>query len=252
MKKLTRVISTGGLGLLAALAVAAGPAQAVNANNVAHTKPARQPIHLNDGVQVAGFYSSLQQCSLAGRFGQQRGYWDAYSCSPVRVGARGGAWALQVASYDNWDRRGFDIALRAVCAFPNQYRPVWVGQYSPSRPARVIVKSPGRVIYGHPGRVIYGKPGWGWGGKGYGGGWGHGGGNGGGSHGGGGYGNGGGHGNGGGYGNGGGGNHGGGGGNHGGGNGHGGGGGGGNHGGGGGGGNHGGGGGGNYGGGGRN
>ncbi|WP_430779945.1 hypothetical protein [Actinoplanes sp. G11-F43] len=158
MKKLNRVIATGGIGLLAALAIGAGPAQAV-ATNVSHSKPSPRPVYLNEGVQVAGFYSSLQACEKAGRFGERNAFWDDYNCSPVRVGPRGGAWALQVVSYDNWDRIGFEVALRSVCAFPSQYRPVWVGQYGPGRPAKVFQRHPGRAIYGHPGRVVFGKPG---------------------------------------------------------------------------------------------
>lgn len=159
MKKLTRAISTGGLGLLAALAIGVGPAQAVNTTGAQQARPAPQPFLLNDGIQVAGFYSSFRACAMAGRFGERNGNWDDYRCEPVRTGVRGTAWALQVVSYDNWDRIGFDSALRAVCAFPSQFRPMWAGQYGPGRPARVFKRHPGRAIHGHPGRIVYGTPG---------------------------------------------------------------------------------------------
>lgn len=156
MKKLTRLMTMGASGLLAALAIGAGPAQAVTVSSVTQNKPSSPQFQLREGVQVAGFYQTLRACGLAGRFGERGGsYWDSYDCSPVRLGPRNGAWALQVFSFDNWERRGFDVPLRAVCYFPNDFRPTWAGQYGPGRPGRIIRGYSGRRIQGHPGRVVF-------------------------------------------------------------------------------------------------
>jgi hypothetical protein len=156
MKKLTRLMTLGASGLLAALTLGAGPAQATTVDSVAHTKQSSPRYQLREGVQVAGFYQTLRACGLAGRFGERGGsFWDSYDCNPVRLGPRNGAWALQVVSFDNWDRRGFDVPLRAVCSFPSDFRPVWAGQYGPGRPSRVIRGHSGRAIHGHPGRVVF-------------------------------------------------------------------------------------------------
>jgi hypothetical protein len=159
MKKLTRLMTLGASGILAALAIGAGPAQAVTVDSVKQTKPSSPRVQLREGVQVTGFYQTLRACGLAGRFGERGDHWDKYDCRPVRLGPRTGGWALQVASFDNWERRGFDVPLRAVCFFPNDFRPTWAGQYGPGRPGRVIRSHSGRPIHGHPGRVAFSKPG---------------------------------------------------------------------------------------------
>ncbi|GAA2685146.1 hypothetical protein Apa02nite_031400 [Actinoplanes palleronii] len=134
MNKLTRTLTMGGFGILAALAVGAAPAQATTGNAVPEKKSASHKVQLREGVQVVGYYRTPQACELAGRFGERDGYWDIHDCSPVRLGLRRGAWALQVASDDDWDRVGFAVPLRAVVGFPVRFRPIWPGQYGPGRP----------------------------------------------------------------------------------------------------------------------
>lgn len=165
MKKLTRILTVGGLGLLGALAAGAGPAQAASTHE---SKPA--PRHIEeraewrDNGQAVGYYRSLQACELTGVFGERNGNWDDHDCTLVRVGYRNGAWALQVASYDNWNRVGFGVPFRAICAFPTQYRPVWVGSLRSGFPgyAGPIHGGPvhGGPIHGGPihGGPIHGGP----------------------------------------------------------------------------------------------
>ncbi|WP_433793513.1 hypothetical protein [Actinoplanes sp. CA-252034] len=157
MKKLARMMTMGGFGLLAALTVGAGPVQAAPANSVAVAKPGPRHIELREGVQIAGFYRTAGLCQRSGRFGERNAYWDVHKCSPVRVGVRRGAWALQTASYDDWDRLGFAVPLSAVCEFPVQYRPTWVGQFRPGRPGYVSPRYPRYNRPGH-GRPDHGRP----------------------------------------------------------------------------------------------
>jgi hypothetical protein len=107
--------------------------------------PGPRHIELHEGVQIAGYYRTESACQRSGRFGERNAYWDRYSCDRVRVGHRRGAWALQAASDDDWDRLGFAVPLDAVGHFPARYRPVWVGQFRPGRPG------PGVADRGRPG-----------------------------------------------------------------------------------------------------
>ncbi|MEU8655659.1 hypothetical protein [Actinoplanes philippinensis] len=148
MKKLARMMTMGGFGLLAALAVGAGPVQAAPVDSAPATRPGPRQIQLREGVQIAGYYRTAKACQRSGRFGERNAYWDVHKCAPVRVGLRRGAWALQAVSYDDWDRLGFAVPLSAVCEFPVQYRPTWVGQFRPGRPG-----------YVHPYYPRYNRPG---------------------------------------------------------------------------------------------
>jgi hypothetical protein len=128
MKKLTRILTMSGFGLLAALAGGAGPAQASAPEG--KTVGAHH-VQWRAGDDVVGYYRTLRDCEIAGRFGERTGHWDDHNCSPVRVGVRRGAWALQVASNDDWHRHGFGVPFRATSGFPTQFRPVWAGAFNP-------------------------------------------------------------------------------------------------------------------------
>ena len=131
MNKLTRVMVMGGFGLLAALATGAGPAQAATASGVPESKPAVGQAQWLDSDEVVGYYRTPQACEMAGQFGERSGNWDDHDCSYENVGLRSGAWALRVASDDDWDRLGFGVPFRAIHAFPGQFRPVWPGEFRP-------------------------------------------------------------------------------------------------------------------------
>ncbi|MFD0519639.1 hypothetical protein [Paractinoplanes durhamensis] len=132
MKKLTRILTMGGFGLLAALATA-GPATAATPSGNHGLKPAAAShnIQWGFGESIVGYYRTLQGCELAGNFGERVGNWDDHNCTPVRLGVRRGAWALQVASDDNWDRLGFGVPFHAIGGFPTRFRPYWPGTFRP-------------------------------------------------------------------------------------------------------------------------
>jgi hypothetical protein len=146
MNKLTRTMVMGGLGLLAALSTGAGPAQAATASSVPESKSLVGQAQWRSGDDIVGFYQTPQACELAGQFGERSSNWDDHDCSYVRIGIRRGAWALRVASDDDWDRVGFGVPFRAIVAFPNRFRPVWPGQFRPGRPGhfRPGHQGPGR------------------------------------------------------------------------------------------------------------
>jgi hypothetical protein len=156
MNKLTRALTMGGFGLLAALATGAGPAQAATTGSVPESKSSAHHVEWRSGEQIVGYYRTLRGCELAGQFGERAGNWDDHNCSIIRLGFRRGAWALQVASYDDWDRGGFGVPFRAVHGFPSRFRPVWPGVFRPGHPGPVF-GHPGPV-FGHPGPV-FGHPG---------------------------------------------------------------------------------------------
>lgn len=134
MNKLTRAITLGGFGALTALTLGMGPAQAAPAAPTApDSKTTVSQNAWRGESQIVGFYRSLRACRLAGVHGERAGAWDDFDCTVVRVGPRRGAWALEVADYDNWGRFGFGRPFQIVRAFPVQFRPVWVGQFRPVR-----------------------------------------------------------------------------------------------------------------------
>ncbi|GAA0535816.1 hypothetical protein GCM10010172_16380 [Paractinoplanes ferrugineus] len=150
MKKLTRILTMGGFGLLAALATGAGPANAAPGHGAPeHKSASAHQVVWRSGDQVVGYYRTLRGCDLAGRFGERTGQWDVHNCSLIRIGLRSGAWALQVDSDNNWNRIGFVRPFRAIGGFPTQFRPIWPGVYRPFHP---------RPVFGHPGGPVIGHP----------------------------------------------------------------------------------------------
>src|SRR5512140_2453396 len=108
MKKLTRMLTMGGFGVLAALATGAGPAHAATAGGAQESKTtAAHHAVWRSGEQVVGYYRTLGECELAGQFGERAGNWDDHNCSLIGIGLRRGAWALQVDSDDDWNHGGF-------------------------------------------------------------------------------------------------------------------------------------------------
>ncbi|MGK5679762.1 hypothetical protein [Actinoplanes sp. URMC 104] len=144
MNKLTRAITMGGFGVLAALAVGTGPAQAVTPSAATpESKTVASHNVWRGESQVVGFYRTLGQCELAGQYGERAGAWDDHNCTLTRVGVRRGAWALEVADYDNWGRFGFGRPFQVVRGFPTQFRPVWAGALRPGRPGQFVHFRPG-------------------------------------------------------------------------------------------------------------
>jgi hypothetical protein len=147
MNKLTRAITLGGFGVLTALTVGMGPAQAAPATPATPATPAAKTAVGHNiwrgESQIVGFYRTARACQLAGVYGERAGAWDDFDCTVVRVGARRGAWALEVADYDNWGRFGFTRPFQVVRGFPLQYRPVWAGQCRPVHPGQFRFFRPG-------------------------------------------------------------------------------------------------------------
>jgi hypothetical protein len=136
MNKLTRILTMGGFGLLAALATGAGAAHASTPNGTPEAKSAVGHTQWRDGDEVVGYYRTLQGCELAGQFGERAGDWDDHNCSITRIGVRSGAWALQVASDDDWNQLGFGVPFGDIGRFPSQFRPVWPGRFDHGRPGQ--------------------------------------------------------------------------------------------------------------------
>ncbi|MBB4693877.1 hypothetical protein [Paractinoplanes abujensis] len=147
MNKLTRALTLGGFGVLTALTVGMGPAQAAPAAPAgpatADSKITASQNMWRGESQIVGFYRSLRACQLAGMYGERSGAWDDFDCYVVRVGPRRGAWALDVADYDNWGSFGFGRPFQVVRGFPAQFRPVWAGQFRQVRPGQFRHFRPG-------------------------------------------------------------------------------------------------------------
>ncbi|WP_250035967.1 hypothetical protein [Paractinoplanes maris] len=138
MNKLTRAITLGGFGVLAALAVGTGPAQAAGtATATPESKTAASRADWRLDGEVVGYYPSLRSCEMAGRYGERAGAWDDHDCSPVRGGLRHGTWALEVGDDDNWGRFGFGRPFQVIRTFPGQFRPRFAGQFRPGRPSHI-------------------------------------------------------------------------------------------------------------------
>jgi hypothetical protein len=159
MNKLTRIMTMGGFGLLAAVATGVGPAQAATSNIAPESKPAVGHAQWRDGGDTVGYYRSVQECEMAGQFGERSGDWDDHDCNFIRLGFRHGTWALQVASDNDWDRNGFGVPFRAIHGFPNQFRPAWPGQFRPGFPGQNRPGFPGQNRPGFPGQNRPGFPG---------------------------------------------------------------------------------------------
>ena len=148
MNKLTRILTMGGFGLLTALATGAGAAHAAGPTGTPEAKTAAGHTQWRGDDEVVGYYRTLRGCELAGQFGERAGDWDDHSCSIIRIGLRRGAWALRVASDDDWNRGGFGVPFGVVRGFPGQFRPVWPGQFRPVWPGQF---HPGQ--FGHRGPI---------------------------------------------------------------------------------------------------
>ena len=151
MNKLTRAITLGGFGVLAALTVGTGPAQAASSTGTPESKSAASHADWRVDGQVVGYYRSLRDCEMAGQYGERAGAWDDHDCSPVRIGLRRGTWALEVGDDNDWGPGGFGRPFQTVRGFPGQFRPSFWGQFRPGRPSHI-----GHNHFGHnhfgPGR----------------------------------------------------------------------------------------------------
>ncbi|MDY7084213.1 MAG: hypothetical protein SYR96_03820 [Actinomycetota bacterium] len=110
MNKMTQLLVTAGLGLLAGVSFGVGPAQAADASPTAAAKsqPTRtvQVDRHRDRDVVVGYYRSYRACDLAGRVGERFGRWRDYDCDYQRRGFRRGTFALEVERGWGWNRPG--------------------------------------------------------------------------------------------------------------------------------------------------
>ncbi|MBU2670324.1 hypothetical protein KOI35_43165 [Actinoplanes bogorensis] len=101
------MLAIAGLGLGAAVAVGAGPAQAATAAGSAQgttSSVSTQARGYWDDDEVVGYFQSRRECERVGRIGEWRDRWDDYDCDRVRGGWGRGAWVLTVDSWnDRWD-----------------------------------------------------------------------------------------------------------------------------------------------------
>jgi hypothetical protein len=105
MNRIARLLAMSGLGLGAALAIGAGPAQAATAATQAgaHSTSVQAGGHWSsDDDDVVGYFRTRSGCERVGEIGEHRGRWDDYDCSRVRFGFNRGAWVLEVSS-DDWN-----------------------------------------------------------------------------------------------------------------------------------------------------
>ncbi len=116
MTKAIRLLTMAGMGLMASVAIGAGPAQATDSGAQSAVKSAAgqatqvQQDRWRDRDRgrdrVVGYYRSLRACEFAGRIGERFDRWEDYDCDYVRFGFRRGAWALEVEQDWNWHRPG--------------------------------------------------------------------------------------------------------------------------------------------------
>ena len=110
MNKMTRLLTTAGMSLLAGVAFGAGPAQA--ADTTATSAAQSQTTRTTQAAQgwgrdvVVGYYRSYRACDVAGRIGERTGRWNDYDCEYQRRGFRGGVFALEVERGWGWGRPG--------------------------------------------------------------------------------------------------------------------------------------------------
>ncbi|MCO8273599.1 hypothetical protein M1L60_23680 [Actinoplanes sp. TRM 88003] len=109
MNKVTRILTTAGLGLLAGVAFGTGPVQAADTAAPSAAKSqtgATQADRFRDRDAVVGYYRSYRACDLAGRIGERFGRWDDYDCDFQRRGFHRGQFALEVERNWGWGRPG--------------------------------------------------------------------------------------------------------------------------------------------------
>ncbi|MCM4081232.1 hypothetical protein [Paractinoplanes hotanensis] len=100
MTNTVRIISATAMGLMAGVAIGAGPALAAGNGAQSDVKAgAQQHIGRDD---VVGYFRSLSTCDIAGHIGELQGRWDDYGCDPVRVGFSRGGWVLTVERDRGW------------------------------------------------------------------------------------------------------------------------------------------------------
>ncbi|WP_250028782.1 hypothetical protein [Paractinoplanes maris] len=107
MNKVTRLLTTAGLGLLAGVAFGVGPAQAADASapSAAKAQTGAAQADRNWGREVTvGYYRSYRACDLAGRIGERFNRWNDYDCEFQRRGFHRGTFALEVER--SWGRPG--------------------------------------------------------------------------------------------------------------------------------------------------
>lgn len=109
MNKAIRILAISGLGLLAGAGLGAPALAADNTPNASAKSPTSVVSQYYPGAtEIVGFYRTLRGCERAGWMGERRGFWGDHACRIVRVGARSGAWALQVDRDDwRWGAPGF-------------------------------------------------------------------------------------------------------------------------------------------------
>ena len=107
MNKTTRLLSLTGMGVFAALAIGAGPAQAAGSSA---TTPAPKTVAQHHGWdRTVGYYRSARACEIAGHIGERVGRWDDHDCNFLRFGFRRGEWALSVSNSRDWNSHGHDF-----------------------------------------------------------------------------------------------------------------------------------------------
>jgi hypothetical protein len=122
MNKFTRLLTMTGMGVLAAVAISAGPAQAADNSGTAAARRVAPQVQQHDGGErTVGYYRSLRSCELAGRIGERFGRWADHDCDFVRFGFHRRTWALQVSNR-GWGRPGHRFPGHSVPghSFPGQ------------------------------------------------------------------------------------------------------------------------------------
>ena len=104
MRNTTRFISVTAMGLMAGVAIGAGPAQASGTATQPDAKAGTQQ-HIGRD-DVVGYFHTLPTCEIAGRIGERQGQWDYYDCDIVRIGFGGGGWRLTVERDRGWMHNG--------------------------------------------------------------------------------------------------------------------------------------------------
>jgi hypothetical protein len=106
MNRMTRMLLTSGLGLVAGVTIGAGPAMAAANTGQGAGKSSTADNTARPGDRVAGYFDSREECRIAGRLGDRFGRWDDWNCYPVRGGHHHGDWVLVVA-YGDWNHGGW-------------------------------------------------------------------------------------------------------------------------------------------------
>jgi hypothetical protein len=116
MNKTMRVLTMAGMGVIAGLAIGAGPAQAADTVSQPVTKTATAQASQSSQAsqtkqfprrdRVVGYYRTRGACEMAGRIGERFNRWNRYDCDYVRRPFGRGVWALEVSRGWNWGGPG--------------------------------------------------------------------------------------------------------------------------------------------------